>query len=148
MTDYSDQLIAALKRNTPYVRPGQQGYQTDLTVAEPGFRSWVDKNKVPFNPDELGASDYDMRGFYHALMTADPKAISSINQNDKRLHYPDYWKTPYHQSFSGESQWATDVAPKWNEQDQLVSPGGRILVDERNRYPNFGTELMSLSKGY
>lgn len=147
-------MIAALKRNTPYIRLGQHDYATDLNVAEPGFRQWVTKNKVPFNPNAQGPSDYDMRGFYHGLMTGNPKAEQSVNPNDKRMHYTDYWKTPYHQTFSGESQWATPVAPKWNEQDQLISPGGQILKDERNRYPDFGTylnpdpDLISYLKNY
>jgi hypothetical protein len=49
------------------------------------------------------------------------------------MHYPDYWKTPLHETFSADSQWAGPVAPMWNELDQLISPGGRILFDERNR---------------
>jgi hypothetical protein len=141
----NDVLLDLLKRNQPYVRPGEHNYATDLNVAEPGFRDWAAKNKVPFDPNVQGPTDYDMRGFYHGLMTGNPQALSSVNPNDRRMHYSDYWKTPYHQSFSGESQWATPVAPKWNEQDQLISPGGKIVVDEKNPYPQFGSYLPPLT---
>lgn len=136
----NDNIINLLK-NKPYINQGSNNYATDLNVAEPGFRNWISKYNVPFNPDSTDPSDYDMRGFYHGLMTGNPNAEKSINPNDKKMHYSDYWKTPYHNSFSSESQWATPVAPMWNQKDQLISPGGKILVDERNRYPLFGSYL-------
>ena len=125
-----DQIFA---RNAPYVRPGDHIFNTPLTPPqELDFRGWVAKNNVPFDPNSH-VSDYDMRGFYQALLSGHPMATNSINPNDNQMHYPDYWKTPYHETFSNESQWATPVAPQWNEQDQLISPGGRIVFDERNR---------------
>ena len=159
--DENDLILNYLKRNAPYVSEGDHEYSTDLNVAEPGFRQWVTKNKVPFDPNAQGPSDYDMRGFYHGAMTGfptdsegNPKAQQSVNPNDKRMHYSDYWKTPYHETFSDESQWAASTAPKWNQKDQLISPGGKIVKDERNRYPNFGSylnpdpDLKSYLKGY
>ena len=71
---------------------------------EPAFRKWVKDNKVPFDPDAKGPQDYDMRGFWKALQAGDEKAKSGIDPNDGKLHYPDYWKTPYHETFSAESQ--------------------------------------------
>lgn len=104
------------------------------TALDPGmeqfFRMWVRGNNVPFDPDATGPQDYDMRGFYRALIDGDPKAQSAMNGNDGRLHYPDFWKTPLHSSFSNESQWAAPDAPQWNDADQLVQ-GGRVLLDER-----------------
>jgi hypothetical protein len=47
------------------------------------------------------------------------------------MHYPDFWKTPMHETFSNESQWAPVTAPAWNAQDQLVSQGGRVVFDDR-----------------
>lgn len=130
-------MAAALSRNAPYVQPGAGNYNSLLApLEEMMFRSWVQENKVPFNP-QAGVTDYDMRGFYKALQSGDPRATSAVNPNDNRMHYPDHWKTPYHQSFSQDSQWAGPVAPRWNEQDQLVSPGGRILKDERAPRPIF-----------
>ena len=70
-----------------------------------------------------------MRGFYlHQGNTA-------VNANDGMLHYPDTYKTPLHQSFSGESIYANPNAhpPMWNEQDQLVLPDGTVVFDERKQ---------------
>jgi hypothetical protein len=108
---------------------------------EMAFRQWAKDNQVRFNPD-AAQSDYDMRGFYRGLTQGDPRASSAVNPNDQRMHYPDYWKTPLHPSFSSESQWAGPGAPSWNQQDQLVSPGGRIVVDER-RQPTLADILFS-----
>lgn len=119
-------------RNQPYVREGASGFNTQLPqIDEFAFRDWLQRNKVPFNPDAAGASDYDMRGFYRGLTQGHPRAATAVNPNDQQLHYPDYWKTPYHRTFSSESQWARPVAPQWNSQDQLIAPSGRILFDER-----------------
>lgn len=120
-------------QNAPYVQPNAAGFNTSLApLDEMAFRSWLTQNNVPFNPD-AGVTDYDMRGFWRGLQQQNPRAVSGINPNDNQLHYPDFWKTPLHQTFSGESQWANPVAPRWNEQDQLIAPSGRILFDERNR---------------
>lgn len=119
-------------RNQPYVREGASGFNTQLPqLDEFAFRDWLAKNNVPFDP-EAPVSDYDMRGFYRGLTQGHPRAATAMNPNDQQLHYPDYWKTPYHRSFSAGSQWATPMAPQWNPQDQLVAPNGRILFDERS----------------
>jgi hypothetical protein len=93
------------------------------------MNQWAARNNVPFDPSQT--ADYDMRGFYRALMAKDPRATSAVNPNDQRMHFPDYWKTPYHESFSNESKWAKPGAPMWNAQDQLEAPSGRIVFDER-----------------
>jgi hypothetical protein len=105
-------------------------YNTDLGALEPIFRGWLAQKNVPFNA-EAGQTDYDMRGFWRSLMAGDPRATSAVSPNDDKVHYPDYWKTPQHETFSADSQWAGPVAPQWNAQDQLVSPGGKIMKDER-----------------
>jgi hypothetical protein len=102
---------------------------TPQGVNEPGFQQWLAQNRVPFDPGQ--SADYDMRGFYNALMRNDPRAATAVNTNDQQLHFPDYWKMPTHQSFSGESQWAGPMAPQWINDSQLASPGGRILFDEK-----------------
>lgn len=121
----------ATARNAPYVQPGGPPTNTALNpLDELQFRQWVGDNKVPFDPNAQN-SDYDMRGFWRGMQQQHPKANSAVDPNDNRLHYPDYWKTPSHETFSGESQWATPVAPQWTPEDKLVSPGGRILFDDK-----------------
>ena len=110
-------------------------YNTQLPqMDEFQFRNWVAQNRVPFDPNATAPQDYDMRGYYQGLMQQNPRARpAEINSNDMRPHYTDNWKTPLHQTFSAESQWAGRGAPSWNEKDQLVSPGGRIVADERRQ---------------
>ncbi len=117
----------------PSPAPRATSYDTALDpVSEKAFRGWVAQNRVPFNPD-AGAGDYDMRGFYKDMMAGQPRAQSAVDPNDKRMHYPDYYKTPSHQTFSDQSQWAAPGAPQWNSQDQLLSAGGRVLFDDRRQ---------------
>lgn len=118
-------------RNKIYVRPGNHVYNTPLAPEQERlFQTWVQTNNVPFDPKAV-VTDYDMRGFYKALQENNPLAKSAVDPNDKALHYPDYWKTPYHETFSNESQWATPYAPKWNDQDQLITQDGEVLFDDR-----------------
>lgn len=126
--DYEGNLL----RNQAYIAPGAHTFNTPLPPAdESKFREWLVQAKVPFDPEAM-VSDYDMRGFWAALQKGDPIAKSAIDPNDSKWHYPDYWKTPLHQTFSAESQWANPkTAPKWNHQDQLVSPGGAVVFDDR-----------------
>jgi hypothetical protein len=129
--EIQQQYQTNLERNKPYVKPGDNKYNTDLAPAdETAFRDWLKKNNVPFDPN-APVSDYDMRGFYKGLEAGDPKAKNAVDPNDGKIHYPDYWKTPYHKTFSNESQWATGDAPKWNNQDQLVDKSGKVLFDDR-----------------
>ena len=109
-------------------------YNTQLDPAtELAFRSWVLKNKVPFDPN-APTSDYDMRGYYQGLMQGHPMARpTEVNPNDNQPHYPDYYKTPTHQSFSSESQWATPTTPSWINKSQLATPSGQIVFDEQNQ---------------
>jgi hypothetical protein len=110
-------------------------YHTQLPpMVEQMFQSWVAQNKVPFDPGPK--ADYDMRGFYNGLITGDPRASNAIDPNDGRLHYPDHWKTPYHETFSNESQWARADAPMWNAMDQLKTKDGAVLFDDRAANPS------------
>src|SRR5258708_3205854 len=114
----------------PYVKPGAHVYNTPLAPQdEMKFRTWLTQNKVPFDPN-AAVSDYDMRGFYQALKGGNPKAASAIDPNDKQLHYPDYWKTPYHQTFSNESQWALPTAPHWTDDDKLIGENGAVIFHD------------------
>src|SRR6202035_445501 len=115
------------ERNSQWVKPGEHIYNTPLPAPqEQAFRQWAQANRVPFDVN-AGVTDYDMRGFWLALQQGDPKAQSAVNPNDKQIHFPDYWKTPFHQTFSAESKWATPDAPKWNERDQLIDNSGKVI---------------------
>lgn len=95
------------------------------------FRSWLQENKVPFNADAQGPTDYDMRGYYQGLVNGNPMARpSEVNPNDNRPHFTDYYKTPQHQTFSADSQWAGSGAPQWVNDHQLADQSGRVLFDE------------------
>lgn len=124
-------MASPYDRNISYAKPAPAGgYLTALPQdQEKAFQQWVSQNNVPFDPSSQ--ADYDMRGFWKGLMSGDPRATTAINPNDRQLHFPDYWKTPYHKSFSAESMWATEKAPSWNEKDQLVTPDGKVVFDER-----------------
>ena len=116
-------------RNAPYVKPGVQNFYTQLSpTEEKGFRAWVRKNNVSFDPNAKHP-DYDMRGFYQALVSGDPKAKNSIDPNDGKIHYPDYWKTPYDATFSRQSKFASESAPDWKG-DNLVLPNGRVVYSD------------------
>lgn len=120
----------AVPRLPEYAKPGN--YNTALPPQEEReFQQWVQQNKIPFDP-QAPVADYDMRGFYQALKSGDERATTAVNQNDNKTHFPDYWKTPYHKSFSSESQWADpEKAPRWNSKNQLVTPDGKVVYDER-----------------
>jgi hypothetical protein len=109
-------------------------YNTQLDPGqEQFFRQWLAHNRVPFNPDATTPQDYDMRGFYQGLLQQNPRAVSAVDPNDARMHYPDYWKTPLHETFSRESQWAQPTGPMWTDDDKLVTQGGRVLFDDRRK---------------
>ena len=120
------------QRNQAWMKQGATGFNTPLAPEEEiQFRQWLTQNNVPFNAS-APYTDYDMRGFWKAMQSGDPRAVNAVNPNDQKLHYPDFWKTPYHQTFSAESQWADPTkAPAWNAQDQLVTPQGAVVFDER-----------------
>ncbi len=96
---------------------------------EHAFQQWVKTNNVPFDPSP--ESDYDMRGFFKGLITGDPRAVSGVNPYDKQLHFTDAWKTPFHESFSNESMYATPDAPRWINDHQLADASGKVVYDER-----------------
>lgn len=120
--------------NQPFLKPNQPtAYQTQLGPAmRSAFNSWRLANNVPYDPSPY--ADYDMPGFFAGLATGNPHAEQGVNANDGLMHYSDYWKTPYHQSFSAESQWADPrTAPNWINDYQLATPHGQIVFDEQTR---------------
>lgn len=113
-----------------FIGPAPGMYVTNVGGDESLFRQWVAANKIPFDV-QAPISDYDMRGFWQAFTSGDARAASAVDPNDKRIHFPDIWKTPLHATFSNESQWAGVGAPQWTADDKLVAPSGRILFDDR-----------------
>lgn len=123
-----DRSNQAFNRNRKYAKPG--GFVTALPPdQERAFRQWVAANKVPFQPDDQ-ASDYDMRGYWRDV-ASQGTSETAVNPNDHQVHYPDTYKTPYHQSFSAESMYALPTAPVWINDHQLADPQtGAVIFDE------------------
>lgn len=118
-------------RNKQWAKPDPGGYQTPLDPRqEADFRTWLQSNKVPFNPNDP-RTDYDMRGYWKDV-AAGGATQTAVNPNDHQLHFPDTYKTPYHKSFSAESRYAQPNAPAWINDHQLADPRtGQVLFDER-----------------
>ena len=103
-------------------------YVTKLSdTDEKEFQQWVKENKVPWTDDPK--ADYDMRGFWKGMKSGDPQAQTEMRKFDKRLHFSDKWKTPFHKTFSNESIYAKSNAPHWVG-DRLISADGRVIADE------------------
>jgi GGDEF domain-containing protein len=110
----------------PNAKPGP--YKTSLPPdQEQGFQSWVKQNKVPWQ--DTPNADYDMRGYYKAMQSGDVNAQQKQSGFDGKMHFPDTYKTPYHKTFSNESQYATPDAPHWDG-DRLIDKGGKVVADE------------------
>ena len=83
---------------------------------ETTFRAWA-KREVPTFALDDPLSDYDMRGFWKTAIRHPeewnnlakqgllPKEKTGM-QAGKR-HFVDYWKTPYHPTFSTQSKYST-----------------------------------------
>lgn len=111
---------------SPYALPGP--YISKLSPNdEQNFQQWVKENNIPFDPSPK--ADYDMRGFWSALVSKDPRAVTAISPTDNKIHFPDVWKTPYHKTFSNESLYATKNAPHW-EGFKLIDRDGNVIADE------------------
>lgn len=131
------------ERNKGFAKPGP--YITKLAPkGEAEFQAWAQANHMRADPPDDEKSDYDMRGFWLAQTQGDPDAVAQIDHNDNKMHEPDQWKTPYDLTFSRQSRYATDGAPDWNAEDQLVTPDGSIVYDDRNRAPYIGAPPTNL----
>ncbi len=120
-------MTTALSGRLATAKPGP--YKTNLQpLDEMRFQDWVKAGKIPFDNSET--SDYDMRGFYQATQSGGPNASTSRSPFDGLMHFPDRWKTPYHKSFSAESQYAQPAAPAWDG-NRLINKTGGVVSDER-----------------
>jgi len=130
MPTYEDRQRSILNRNKQWAKPNWKITTFKTDKEEQDFQDWVKNYKVPFDPNDT-RPDYDMRGYYKDFK-ADPEATKTmINPNDGKPHFTDYHKTPYHETFSNESKYATKKAPAWNEADQLVTPDGLVIYAEK-----------------
>lgn len=125
------EMSATAAQNQKYANSGPTTTTLD-PATEQAFQAWVTQNDIPFMPQSKDPQDYDMRGFYQGLMAGDPVAQTATNANDGLMHFPDKWKTPYHHSFSAESQYANSSAPVWINDTQAADPKtGDVTWDER-----------------
>lgn len=131
-------LLSLIKRNSQWAKKNWAGMLTQLSPEkEMQYRKWIKQSGVP------ETKDYDMRGWYSAY--TDPnhpdhsKTVMSVNASDGLPHYDDYWKTPYHHSFSNESKYATPDAPAWNHAEvasgktnvwRLSHPTAGVIFEE------------------
>lgn len=134
--------------------------QTQLSPQEEqAFQMWALANSVP------QGNDYNMRGFYKASQIPDlayteqtnrPAMTALPNPNDGRIHFPDTFKLPNHNTFSTHSGYydpkTMPQTPAWvggpigNTQGQawtLRRPNGQVVQAEA---PWFRGGLMRLGE--
>lgn len=129
LAEWRAEMAERALQNQQYSQPGPRTFATQLPPdQEQAFRAWGAQNNIPFDPNEP-AQDYDMRGFYQGLQSFDPQAVRAVDPYDKKMHFPDKWKTPSHETFSADSQYATPNAPRWQDNRYLVGGDGRVLFD-------------------
>lgn len=122
-----------LARNSKYLKPGvstQTDFRTKLSPeAEKKFQAYLKDHSDPKDLGRADGADYDMRGWWAAAQRGDPRATLITSPDDGLKHRSDWWKTPYHQSFSVDSQWANHDAPRWHG-SQLVDSTGAVVHDD------------------
>jgi hypothetical protein len=117
----------------PFVQPPNAS-----TQLSPGdelrFQSWLRSNNVNFDPRNTGQpTDYDMRGFFQRQQQGDPIAQNRVDPNDNRMHYPDVWKTPSHETFGAQSMYSTNPnAPDWVNDRQMATPNARLTFGQQS----------------
>lgn len=125
--------------NYQNLQPGPNPFATTLTPEEEqGFANFAKQTR---NLPDVG---YDLKGLYkeandknliNDILQGKNTELAGMNPGTQSFHYTDKYKTPFHESFSRESQYATPEAPQWlenpNQQGfQLVDKQGNILIDE------------------
>jgi hypothetical protein len=97
------------------------------------------------NIQQLPTPDFDLRGLFKEakgkglvdkILGGQETELGGINPTTQTFHFTDKFKTPFHKSFSRESQFATKDAPRWvQNEDQsfrLVDANNKTLIDERD----------------
>lgn len=122
----SPTVISKQPLPSPYAKKGP--YVTKLAPEEEAkFQAWVKANKIPWQ--DSPTADYDMRGYFKAMLAGNQLAKTQVSQFDGKTHFPDTYKTPYHKTFSNESMYALPTAPKWVD-NRLTDSRGRVIADE------------------
>lgn len=119
--------ISYFMRNSPWAKPADS-YTTSLPPdQEKAFSIWAQQNQKRIGPSQVvndPLADYDYRGWWKENQeTPVPEG-----------HFIDKYKTPYHETFSNESQYANpELAPSWVRVGKgwnLVGKDGTILKEE------------------
>ena len=103
--------------------------------AEAGYQKWA--QSVGQDPN---GKDYDLRGYYKDIASKGQNQ-QALNPSDNKMHFPDTYKTPLHESFSGESRYADPKKnpPAWAGNDKegwkLTGKDGKIYKDESVKQP-------------
>ena len=114
-------------RNSKWAKP-LDSYMTPLSPEkEQQFSQWAIQNQKRIGSSDVvnnPMGDYDYRGWW----------LANQNKTAPNGHFEDTYKTPYHETFSNESQYANpELAPQWKQSGkkwQLISNDGTILKTE------------------
>lgn len=117
--------IELFSRNMKWAKPSPS-YSTALKPEqEQQFSSWVSQNKKRIGGADVNDpySDYDYRGWW----------LDNKGTPAPEGHFTDKYKTPYHETFSNESQYAKPEAPTWQQKGNnwlLIDNAGNTLYQE------------------
>ena len=115
----AEKIRLLLARNGKHMLDVEYLSPTQLEpMQEVQFQDWAKRNKVRLEPG--WNEDYDMRG----LWKANPGAVP-----DPWGHWPDTYKLPNHPTFSDQSVYATEDAPRWYGK-RLIDSQGKVIADE------------------
>ena len=118
------EIMGMLSKASP--RPQVEGLLSpnalrSVTAQEMSYQKWRD-DVAP----QAESADYNLRGFYNALLNGDPVARGAMG-NDGQPHFPDKWKLPNHPTFSRESQYYNPQTmpntPNWMAAPMSGLPG-------------------------
>lgn len=93
----------AAARNEAKARVPMSQWQTPLdAMKEQFFRAWLQQGHINFDPDNPNP-DYDMRGWWQAMMQGAPNATYNLSEQLTPL-FPPSFTTPWSLDFGPESK--------------------------------------------